>query len=136
MPRVSLSQAVTTKDSIASLWAHADAEGSLVLFPRDSRECYLIRNKLYAYRSKERRAALQHTGTETSPLDRFTFRYGSIDDYDGPIPDGVSKRSWFFLITQDDRVNIVIAKPVHPVPNSPIDDFVFIADPNAKRKTA
>ena len=126
MPRVSLARAVTTQDSISSLWALADAEGSLVLFPRNSRECYLIRNKLYAYRSKERRAALQHTGSETCPLDRFTFRYGHISDYQGPVPEGIPKSSWFFMITQEDRVNITIALVVQPAPHAPIDDFVYI----------
>ena len=101
MPRRPNVLAITTRDSIANLWLMAEkAEEVSILVP--SREaCHAIRNKLYAHRTRLRKAALSHTGVEASHLDHFTFTFH-------PEP-GTTK--WRFTITTQDLIEFELIIP-------------------------
>lgn len=128
MPRVKPSIAITTRDSIANLCALAEAEGSVILFPKSRQDCWNIRNKLYAHRAQLRRSAQQHTGYATSPLDDFKFKFGPIKKCPVPVPPNIHPQSYYFTITREDTVELTIARP-RTYYHAPIDDFVFKARP-------
>lgn len=115
MPRVPLRDAITTRDTIANLWALAEAEGELHWRVRTRAEAYAIRNKLYAYRSQLRRSAFAHTGIPTCTLDQFkpTIRQNE-DGY------------WYMSISRRDVVDLEILVPREPGPPPLIDEFVLV----------
>lgn len=100
MPKTRLVKAITTKASIESLWAVAEANGEATIYTATEHACVLIRNKLYNHRSKARKSNARHMGVEASSLDRFTITY-SHD------PDRV-KDPWRLTITDQDIVEFTI----------------------------
>jgi len=128
MPRVAANIAVAAKDTIASLWALAHSEGSVTIFPKSERDCYNIRNKLYAYRARERKTSAAHTGIEASALDHLKPTYGPVIKYPGIVPKDIHPDSWFLTITRDDVVDVKIARK-RTFLDGPVDDFVYIAKP-------
>lgn len=133
MPRVPRSKALTTRDTIAALWAQAEAEGSLLIYPKSQKEAYLIRNKLYAHLSRERKAAYAHTGINACHLDSFRITFGPLARAPEPSLSELHPDSWFLSISRCDPVEFQISTPLEPEPHSPFDDLVFETSKSSKQ---
>lgn len=133
MPRVAKHLAVAAKDTIASLWSMALSEGSITIFPKTESDCYNIRNKLYAYRSRERRRAREHTGADVCAYDSLKPTYGPVSRYPGLLPAGIHEDAWFLSITRDDIVEVLVPRTRQAEHlDAPVDDFVYVVKPTHK----
>lgn len=108
MPLQPAVRAVATRDSIANLWAMAEATGSVTIRVASKRHCYLIRNKLYKHRATLRKNSHALQGIEASHLDGFKINYWEETQWEQIVGDlqshNVPTGQWLLTISYDEMV--------------------------------
>ena len=106
---------LTTKDSIAGLFALAEERGEITIRLGSQDHCYKVRNQLYKHRAAARKAAKALTGLEASHLDGFGFEYQEEFAYH-PSTDGLDTNyhptgRWLFTITYNLQIEFELLLP-------------------------
>lgn len=106
---------LTTKDSIASLFAMAEQYGEITIRLWSQDHCYKVRNQLYKHRAAARKSAKALTGLEASHLDGFGFEYREEFAYH-PSADGLDTNyqptgKWLFTITYNLQIEFELLLP-------------------------
>lgn len=115
IPTSSRQRYLTTKDSIAGLFALAEEHGEITIRLGSKDHCYKVRNQLYKHRAAARKAAKALTGLEASHLDGFGFEYREeVTHY--PCPDDLSSHyqptgHWLFTITYNLQIEFELLLP-------------------------
>ena len=89
--------AIATRDTVASLWAAASAQGEVTIRLPSQHACLVTRNKLQAHRAALRKQAQSHTGFAASAYDKFKVLYRQEIDFN-LYPTGY----WLLQITPND----------------------------------